>query len=95
MGSADMGTPDEISRYPTHSVQISGTFGGATVLLEGSDDNVTYFTLSDHGGTAISATSNARFDTIAIVPQYIRPRSSGGGITTAVVVIVTSKSFGH
>ena len=46
------GTPDQISRFPAHSVQIGGTFGGATVTLEGSDDGVTYFTLTGESPAA-------------------------------------------
>jgi hypothetical protein len=29
------------------------------------------------------------------VPQFIRPKTTGGDGTTAVTVIITSKSYGH
>ena len=41
-----LGLPDNLSRFPVHSVQIGGVFGGATATLEGSDDGVTYTTLT-------------------------------------------------
>ena len=98
MGGADSGTPDQLSRYPMHSVQFGATdpltgtagatFGGATAVLEGSDDGVTYFTLKDRYGTAVSTTTAARFD-VENVPMHIRPRTSGG-TGTALTVIVTS-----
>jgi len=99
LGAADDGVPDQLSRYPNHSVQIAattlGSFAGATVVIQGSDDGINWFTLHDNTGTNMSATSNQRFDTIAIVPLHIRPHSSGGGVTTSVDVIITSRSFGR
>ena len=57
--------------------QITGTFGGATVTVEVSNDGTTWFTLLDLQGAPISATANdfADFSTAAI---YIRPVISGG-----------------
>jgi len=99
LGNADTGSPEELDRYPIHSVQFGGTFGGATAVLEGSDDGVTYFTLTGEnpsGGAdvLISCTSAQRFDFYNVVPHFIRPRTSGGS-GTSLNVIVTSKSFGH
>jgi hypothetical protein len=94
IGATDVGTPDQLSRYPLHSVQIAGTFGGATVVLQGSDDGVLWFTLKDVTGASVSATVDSRFD-VQNVPMHTRPSSSGGGITTDVDVIVTSRSLGH
>ena len=94
------GTTDQLSRFPAHSIQISGTFGGATVTVEGSDDGVTYFTLTGEnpaGGAdvAVSATAATRFDVPNVVPQHVRPKVTGGDGTTAITVTITSKSFGN
>lgn len=96
----DTGTPENLDRYPMHSVQIGGTFGGATVVVEGSDDGVTYATLTGEnpaGGsdTLVSATSATRFDVQNVVPHFIRPRISGGDGTTSVTVTINSKTYGH
>lgn len=58
-------------------VQIDGTFGSATVVLQGSVDGTTYTTLKDTAGNNISTTSAAvfLFDTRA---NYLRPLVSGG-----------------
>lgn len=103
MGNADSGTPDQVSRYPMKSVQFGATdpltgvpgatFGGATVILEGSDDGVTYFTLKDRYGNNVSATVTARFD-LEDVPQHVRPRTSAGS-GTVLTVILTAKSMGY
>jgi hypothetical protein len=101
MGGADVGTADQLSRYPVHSVQMGSgtvagpgnTFGGATVVLQGSDDGITWFTLKDVTGATVSATSAARFD-LNDVPKNTRP-STSGGTGTSVTVIVTSRSFGR
>jgi hypothetical protein len=89
----DTGAPEELSRYPNKSIQIGGTFGGATVTVEGSDDGVTYATINDVKGNAVSATSAARFDVVD-VPAFLRPKTASGS-GADVTVIITARSFGH
>jgi len=96
LGNADSGTPEEFSRYPNKSIQIGTTgdvFGGATVLVEGSDDNVTYTTIKDVSGNSVSTLTATRYDVVDI-PYFIRPRSSGG-TGTSVTVKMTVRSFGR
>lgn len=59
------------------SVQITGTFGGATVTLTGSNDGTNFVTLKDKAGTAISMTSAgaAEFSTAMV---YLKPGITGG-----------------
>lgn len=58
-------------------VQFTGTFGGATVVLQGSWDGTNYVTLNDSSGAPISMASAgaAEFSTTA---KKIRPSASGG-----------------
>lgn len=58
-------------------VQVIGTFGGATVILQGSNDGTNWVGLKDTSGTAISLTAAgaAEFSTAMV---YIRPSASGG-----------------
>ena len=93
MGNADTGTVEETSRLPNKSVTFAGTFGGATVTLEASDDGVNFFTINDIKGNAVSTLVAARFD-IVDVPQFIRPKTASGS-GTAVTVTLISRSFGH
>lgn len=59
------------------AVQIDGTFGGATVKLQASNDGTTFFDMKDVNNTAISATSAGYFEfrTGAI---YLRPSLTSG-----------------
>ena len=59
------------------SVQVAGTFGGATVVLQGSNDGVTYATLKDPSGTNLSFTS-AGFAEFSSGAVFIKPSISGG-----------------
>jgi len=59
------------------SVQFTGTFGGATVKLQVSNDNSTYFDMKDLLGNTISTTSAAYFE-FTTAGVYIRPAISGG-----------------
>ena len=59
------------------AVQIDGTFGGATVTLAGSNDDVTYFTLKDLSGNDVSATAAALVD-LSTAALYIKPVVTGG-----------------
>lgn len=70
-------------------VQISGTFGGATVALNSSNDNTTYFAMKDRSaaGTALSATAAAifEFQTSAL---YVKPVVTAGAANSINVTLV-------
>jgi hypothetical protein len=59
------------------SIQASGTFGGGTVALQGSNDGTNWFSLADLGGTAIALTAagGSEFRTTTL---YVRPIITGG-----------------
>jgi len=69
------------------SVQISGTFGGATVALEQSNDGTNWFPAEDPVGTAISATANNIWE-ISLAAAYLRPTITGGTGSSVNVIIV-------
>lgn len=74
---ADTCSPVELVGLPDRSVQIAGTFGAATCVLQGSNDGTNYATLTDPQGNAISKTS-AAIEMVAEVARYTRPSASGG-----------------
>lgn len=78
---ADVCTPVEMSGSSIRSVQMSGTWDGGTLLLEGSNDGVTYFTLTDPQGNSISKTADA-LEQVEEVTRYIRPRCTVAGAST-------------
>lgn len=71
----------------TASVQVSGTLGLATVVLQGSNDGVTYATLKNIAGTDISFTA-AGYVEFSSAAAFIKP-SISGGTGDSINVIVT------
>lgn len=69
------------------SVQISGTFGGATVTLQHSNDGVTWFTAEDLFENTISATSAAIYE-VSLSSVYFRAAISGGTGDDVDVILV-------
>ena len=69
------------------SVQVTGTFGSATIVLQVSNDATNWTTLKDGTGTNISFTSAgmSEFSTAAL---YLRPSSSGGTADDVTVTVV-------
>lgn len=88
MATTDTGKPLEMPGSSDRSVQINGTFGGATVTLRGSNDGVNYVTLTDPQGNAISATS-ATLEAVTEITRFVRPEVSGGaGVNVNVYLLV-------
>lgn len=86
LAGAESGLGAQFSGRPDRTVQVSGTFGSATVILEGSNDNVTWFALTKPGNTPISFTS-AGGCAIVEAAVFIRPTSSGGTGSSIVVAV--------
>lgn len=59
------------------SVQIVGSFGGATVLLQGSNDNTNWITLKDLAGSDISFSASGAAEFTSAM-AYFRVSASGG-----------------
>lgn len=69
------------------SVTFGGTFnGGTTALLQGSNDDVTYATLTDLAGNAISATA-AKVQEFSSSVLYIKPSVASGSADNVNVVV--------
>lgn len=76
-GNATITRYAPLTSLAVSSVQVSGTFGAATVVLQGSNDGVTYATLKDLQGTNISFTA-AGFAEFSSGAAFIKPSISGG-----------------
>jgi hypothetical protein len=89
--NGDSGAPFAMPGFADRSVQVTGTFGaGGTVLIEGSNDGVTYSTLSDPQGVALSVTA-ALLKEISQICKLIRPRVSAGDGTTSLSVTLLAR----
>lgn len=87
--TADTSTPIKVQNMQglAGSVQITGTFGGATIALQVSNDGTNFVTLNDNIGAPITFTSAGmrEFSTAAL---FIKPTSSGGTADNVTVTIV-------
>lgn len=82
------GTAVAVGDYMDVSVQVFGTFGTATVVLEGSNDGgTTYTTLNDPQGTPLSFTA-AKIEQVEEPMLLIRPRVSVGDESMDVDVVL-------
>jgi hypothetical protein len=87
----DVCTPiTELSGKVDHadrSVQVEGTFGGATIALNGSNDKSNFRTLNDPSMTPLTFTAAGLRAVLEAVVQFA-PSISGGDGTTGVTVSV-------
>jgi|694.fasta_scaffold00761_5 hypothetical protein len=69
-------------------VQISGTFGGATVSLLQSNDAVSWFPAYDPVGNLIETTSSAIYE-LSLAAAYFKPNFSGGvGFSVDIILVL-------
>lgn len=86
--TADTATPFKLVNQAglAGAMQVTGTFGGATIALQVSNDGSNFVTLKDSTGTDISFTAAgmAEFSTGAL---FIKPTSTGGTADNVTVTI--------
>lgn len=85
---ADTGTPVSFAEWADRSVQMSGTWNGATVTWEGSNDGgATYIPLTDPQGNAIAKTADS-IEAVTEVCELARPRVSTGAVTAVTISVI-------
>lgn len=72
-------------------VSVSGTFDGATVIIQGSNDGTNWFTLNDPQGNALSIAAAGKIEALLEAPRYVRPSGSGGGGSSSLLVIIFAR----
>lgn len=88
MASGDDGSPAGSTGAGDRTVQVHGTFGvGGTMLIEGTLDMTNWFTLRDPSGVSLSFTS-AGLKAVLENVLAIRPRVTGGDISTSLTAII-------
>jgi hypothetical protein len=86
----DDGKPTRIPSFAERSLQVFGTFGGASVVGEGSNDGAHWQTLTDqHGSELVFGTPQLR--DVAEAVLYFRPRVQGGDETTELTAILLAR----
>ena len=87
---ADTFAPLKLDRAPfAYSMQVAGTFGGATVVLHGSLDGSNYVPLRDAKGDAISLTA-AGIVMIGDLALHLKPVATGGSSQSLQVTLMAS-----
>lgn len=79
-----------LSEYADRSVQIKGTFGGATLAVKGSNDGSNFETLTDPLGSAISRTTDG-LKQITEYTHLVNPVLTGGDGNTSITVTLVAK----
>ena len=86
------GAPVKYAEFADMCVQIDGTFGTATITLQGSNDLTSptnWFTLTDPQGNGIAkvtAGGSVQGEQVLESPVWVRPLASGADGTTSINV---------
>ena len=86
----DVGDAMSFGQFTDKSVQVAGTFGGASVRVEGSNDGVNWAVLTDPQGNDLLITS-AKIEMVTEATLHVRPAVVGGDGTTALTVVMLCK----
>lgn len=90
LAQGDSGDALPFSQFADKSVQVAGTFGGASVTVEGSNDGTNWATLTDPQGNDLVITS-PKIEMITEATLLTRPCVVGGDGTTALNVSMLCK----
>lgn len=90
LAQGDDGAPLGCAQYADRSFQVAGTFGGASVDVEGTNDGVNWATLTDPQGNNLIFTA-AKIEMVSEATLKIRPRIVGGDATTDLTVTALLK----
>lgn len=87
LGDADSGGAFTLPFAADITVQAVGTFGGATVRMQGSNDGVNWHNMTQKGGTTALGFTAAGVHSVNENPIYIRPATVGGTSTDVDVIV--------
>ncbi len=94
LGNADSGTAFAVPFKTSITMQAIGTFGAATVTLQGSNDGTNWAPLQWKGKTATAlALTSAGIAEAVECPAYIRPTTTGGTGTDIDVIIALHAEY--
>lgn len=87
LAAGDDGAAVEAIEFADRSVQVAGSFGGASVVIEGSNDSTNYGTLTDPQGNDLSLVGS-KVEMVSEVTRLIRPRVVAGSGTSVTVSLL-------
>lgn len=68
------------------SFQVTGTFGGGTFQLQGSNDGVNFIVLQDWSGTDIASTT-AKVWRVGNSARFVKPKATAGSSSSVVATL--------
>ena len=87
MAGTDNGAPFRLPCSADLTFQVSGTFGGATVTFQGSNDGTTWHPLTQRTGTTNMAYTSAAAHACNETPLFVRPNITGGTGSSITVIL--------
>jgi hypothetical protein len=94
LAGTDVGSPFRVPSSADLTFQVSGTFGGATVTLQGSNDSTTWHGLSQKGVGA--TTMSYAVNTVHAcneTPLFVRPFVTGGTSSSITVILAAFPTY--
>ena len=91
IGTGDVGAAIQRPDLGDRSAQVVATWGGGTVVVEGSNDGTNWFTLTSPAGTSLSFTANGLLQVTEAV-AYIRPHVTSA-VTTATITMTLRRTM--
>lgn len=85
-----VGDAVEMPGNSDRSIQVAGTWGSATLVVQGSNDGTNWATLTDPQGNALSKTADF-IEMISELTRYIRVSTSGGNGTQSLTATLLLK----
>ena len=74
--------------FYAYGLQVSGTFGGATVTLHGSIDGTNYAALEDADGNAVALTAAGISGSGRDMVLYLKPVTASGSSSSVTVSVL-------
>jgi hypothetical protein len=87
LGNADTGNSAKLLRWARKFIHVTGTFGGATVTVQVSNDNTNWLGATSDGTTALTFTA-AGIKQIFEEAAYFRVITAGGAGTSLTAIMV-------
>lgn len=94
MATGDSGAGFSLHAIADITIQVTGTFGGSTVTLQGSNDGTNWHPLTQRGSTTDMAFTSAANHICQEMPAFIRPNITGGTGSAFKVVAAIYYRFG-
>ena len=88
------GVAIEMPEWADRNFQVgisTDTFGSATCSIQGSNDGITFSTLSNAAGATTATFTAAGFKTIIELPRFMRPSLTAVGVGATITCILVAR----